>query len=342
MTSGSFRGIVDRIRSGEALTAEDSQAVFAEIMTGQACDEDIASVLTALAQRKPTMEEIVGAARALRACMTKIHASDEAIDLCGTGGDGHNTLNISTASAFVVAASGVPVAKHGNRSMSSKCGTADVLEALGGRIELSPAAAEACLRDAGICFLFAQTYHPAMRRVANVRRQLGFRTIFNLLGPLCSPAGVRRQLVGVSDGGVTRTIANALLELGSERGWVVHGCDGLDELTITGKSQVVSFAKAGVEHFQVEPSSVDLPVSSLDDIQGGDASTNAAAIRDLFAGRAGAFRNVVMLNSAAALIVAGQAATLKEGTRIALTSIESGAAARALDRFVATTQKLAA
>src|SRR5471032_1630322 len=229
MTSDDFTVLLKRVASGHTLDAEQSGRAFGAIMAGEVSETRIAALVTAMAVRKPTVDELVGAVRAMRGAMKSIEASPYAIDLCGTGGDGIGTLNISTACAFVVAACGVPVAKHGNRNMSSKSGTADCLEALGVTIELSPAGASRCLREAGLCFLFAQSYHPAIKFAAPVRRELGFRTVFNLIGPLSNPARVRRQLVGVYDKEWTEPLAEVLGRLGAERAWVVHG-DGLDEI----------------------------------------------------------------------------------------------------------------
>ena len=237
MSNEDFNSLLKLVADGGTLNAEQSKRAFDLIMTGAVSETRIAALITAMAVRKPSVDEIVGAARALRAAMTSIEANPYAIDLCGTGGDGAGTLNISTACAFVVAACGVPVAKHGNRNMSSRSGTADCLEALGAKIELSPAGALRCLREVGVCFLFAQTYHPAMKYAAPVRKELGFRTIFNLLGPLSNPARVRRQLLGVYDRDWTRPIAEVLGRLGTERAWVVHG-DGLDEIAISGPTRV--------------------------------------------------------------------------------------------------------
>lgn len=337
----SFHQLLERLRSGETLNAGDTCEIFTEIVSGNIDGPDVASLLTVLAERKPTVEEIVGAATALRRRMIRIKAPSEAIDLCGTGGDGLDTLNISTASAFVIAGTGIPVAKHGNRNMSSTCGAADVLEALGATIDISPQAAEECLRETGICFLFAQTYHPAMKHVAPIRRALGIRTIFNLLGPLCNPAGVRRQLVGVFDAEIVETVALALARLGSERAWVVHGEDGLDELSTTGKSLVASLDGGHVELCNVNPGMLGLPLASVAQLQGGNAQANATAIRDLFAGTTGAFRDIVILNSAGALVVAGAAASLRDASEIAAATLDRGAAARTLDQFISATRDLA-
>jgi anthranilate phosphoribosyltransferase len=299
-------------------------------MTGDVSEIRIASFLTALALRKPTIHEIAGAAHAMRANMRTIHAPPGAIDMCGTGGDGPGTLNVSTAASFVVAACGVPVAKHGNRNMSSKTGAADVLEALGVKIDVSPEAAEKCLREAHLCFLFAQTYHPAIRHVANVRRVLGFRTIFNLLGPLSNPAQVKRQLLGVYQSEWVEPVARVLDLLGVEKAWVVHGGDGMDEMTITTSTAVAALAKGKVTHHTVRPADAGLSTATLADIKGGTAEENADAIRRLLDGGKGAFRDIVLLNAAAALIVADRASGLPEGVALAAGALDTGRARRAL------------
>jgi anthranilate phosphoribosyltransferase len=297
-----------------------------------------ASFLTALAMREATVDEIVGAARAMRASMHKVQAPPGAIDQCGTGGDGHGTLNVSTAAAFVVAACGVPVAKHGNRNMSSRTGTADVLEALGVKIDLDARAAERCLREAGLSFLFAQAFHPAVKHVAPVRKELGFRTIFNLLGPICNPAGVRRQLLGIYARNWIEPIAHVLARLGTEKAWVVHGIDGLDELTTTGTTYVAVLEHGKVTMREIAPEDAGLPRTSLAALKGGEPADNAAALRALLDGERGAYRDIVLLNAAAALIVADKANNLKEGVALAANAIDTGRAKAALAKLVAVSQ----
>jgi anthranilate phosphoribosyltransferase len=339
--SDSFSPILERVSGGEMLDAPTSTRAFDEIMAGRVSEEQLAQFLTVLAQRKPTIAEITGAARSMRAQMTTITASAYAIDLCGTGGDAHGTLNISTACAFVVAGAGVPVAKHGNRNMSSKSGAADVLEALGARIELSPEQASACLRDTGICFLFAQTYHPAMRHAAAVRKQLGFRTIFNLLGPLSNPARVKRQLVGVYAKEWIEPLALVLRDLGTDKAWVVHGGDGMDELTTTDISYVAVLEAGKVSLREISPRELGLHRATLSSLKGGLADANAAAIKRLFEGEHGAYRDIVILNSAAALVVAGYANDLKTGAAMAAGALDKGLAKRTLEKFVAASQNAA-
>jgi len=339
--SNAFAPILERVSGGETLDTATSTRAFDEIMGGRVSEEQLANFLTVLAKRKPSIAEITGAARSMRAQMTTITASAYAIDLCGTGGDAHGTLNISTACAFVVAAAGVPVAKHGNRNMSSKSGAADVLEALGAKIEMEPERASACLRDTGICFLFAQTYHPAMRHAAAVRKQLGFRTIFNLLGPLSNPARVKRQLVGVYAKEWIEPLAQVLRELGTDKAWVVHGGDGLDELTTTDISHVAVLEAGRVTTREISPRELGLHRATLSSLKGGTAETNAAALTRLFAGEHGAYRDIVVLNSAAALVVAGHAPDLKTGAAMAMTALDKGLAKRTLEKFVAATQNAA-
>ncbi len=343
MSDAVFSQLLKRVVGGETLSAEQSAAAFGAIMSGGVPEAAIASLLTALAMRKPTVEEIVGAARAMQAAMTTVDAPPGTIDLCGTGGSGVATLNVSTASAFVVAAAGVPVAKHGNRNMSSaKSGSADALEALGANIDLDAAAAAKCLRETNVCFLFAQNYHPAMKHATPVRRALGFRTIFNLLGPLCSPARVKRQLVGVYGREWIEPLAIALRELGAETAWVVHGGDGLDEVTTTAETHVAVLEKGAVRTRTISPEDAGLVRASLTEIMGGTAQENADAIRQLFAGRSGAYRNIVLFNSAASLMVAGKAQDLKAGVALAAHAIDSGGAKAVLERFIAASQRVAA
>ncbi len=331
-----FAALLKRVAAGETLGADQAAEAFGAIMAGEVSEMRMASLLTVLALRKPTVEEIVGAVRAMRAKMTSIEANPYAIDLCGTGGDGIGTLNISTACAFVVAACGVPVAKHGNRSMSSKSGTADCLEALGVNIALSPAEASRCLREAGLCFLFAQAYHPAMKYAAPVRKELGFRTIFNLIGPLSNPARVRRQLVGVYDKEWCVPLAEVLGRLGAERAWVVNG-DGLDELAISGPSHVAILDGGKVTTREFGPEEAGLSWAPLTAIAGGTADENAAALRRLFDGEPSAYRDIVLLNSAAALVVAGKAEDLRSGAKLAAEALDSGAARAKLEKIVAVT-----
>jgi len=333
-----FTALLKQLVAGETLDAEASSRAFAALMSGEVSQIRMASFLTALATREATVDEIVGAARAMRAAMHKVAAPAGAIDLCGTGGDGHGTLNVSTAAAFVVAACGVPVAKHGNRNMSSRTGTADVLEALGVKIDIDAATAERCLRVAGLSFLFAQTYHPAMKHVAPVRKELGFRTIFNLLGPISNPAGVRRQLLGIYSRHWIEPIALVLAKLGTEKAWIVHGSDGLDEMTTTGTTHVAVLENGNVTVHEIAPEDAGLPRTTLAALKGGEPVENAAALRALLDGAKGAYRDIVLLNAAAALIVAGNATELTAGVARAADAIDSGRARAALAKLIAVSQ----
>jgi anthranilate phosphoribosyltransferase len=337
-----FPSLLKRLVEGGSLDAETSLAAFAAIMSGQVSEIRAGAFLTALALREPTVAEITGAARAMRQAMRSIEAPLGAIDLCGTGGDGHGTLNVSTAASFVVAACGVAVAKHGNRNMSSKSGAADVLEALGVRIDLSPGEAQVCLEETGMCFLFAPTYHPAMKHVAPVRKELGFRTVFNLLGPLCNPARVRRQLLGVFAERWVEPVAGVLAELGTEHAWVVNGMDGMDELTTTTKSTVVELKDGKLRRFEIAPDDVGLERTTIEELKGGDAKYNADMLMLLLEGEGlRSYNRVVVLNAAAALVVAGRAGNLQEGAAVATQAIQSGRALEVFNNLFSVTKRLA-
>ena len=342
MSGMDFPAYLEDVQSGNALSVEDASHAFAAIMSGQVAADHLADFLMVLAERGAAMSEIVGAARAMRAQMRTIEAPSGAIDLCGTGGDGHGTFNISTATAFVVSGCGVPVAKHGNRGASSRSGTADVLEHLGVKIDMAPAAAQDCLGETNFCFLFAPHYHMAMKHVAPVRKQLGIRTIFNLLGPLSNPAGVKRQLMGVFAADFIAPLAQVLKELGSEKAWLVHGDDGLDELTTTATTHVAILDGGNVTARDVTPEDIGLARVPLSAIQGGDAPENAAALRRLLDGEKGPFRDIVILNAAAALIVADKVKNLKDGAALAAAALDNGRAKDVLARVVALSQKVLA
>jgi len=333
MSDHEFDKFLKTVAAGGKLATDEASRAFSLIMAGDVSDIRIAAFVAAIAVRKPTIDEIVGAVRAMRSAMTTIEAGPYAIDLCGTGGDGAGTLNISTACAFVVSSCGVPVAKHGNRNMSSKSGAADCLEALGVKVDLGPADASRCLREAGLCFLFAQTYHPAMKHAARVRQDLGFRTIFNLLGPLSNPARVRRQLIGVYDSEWVAPLAAVLARLGTDCAWIVHG-DGLDEIAISGPTRVAILADGKITTREITPQDAGLSCSSLAKLEGGTAAANAAALRRLLDGEPGAYRDVVLINSAAALVVAGKAQDLKQGVAIAISAIDNGAARAKLEELI--------
>jgi anthranilate phosphoribosyltransferase len=317
------------------LDAARTEALFDRIFAGRLPDDALIAYLSATADRKPTVDELVGAVRSMRRHMRSIEAPPGAIDLCGTGGDGLGTLNISTAVSFVVAACGVAVAKHGKRSASSRSGAADVLEALGVKIGLEPDAAARVLDKTGMVFLFAQTHHPAMRHVGQARRQIGRRTIFNLLGPLANPASVTRQLVGVFSPDWLHPYGEALKALGSEGAWIVHGKDGLDEMSISGPTEIAILSGGHVSHREVVPGEAGLAPSPLAAIRGGDAAHNAAALTRLLAGEQGPYRDIVRINAAAALVVAGAAADLTTGAALAAEALDSGAAEAKLKDLIA-------
>ncbi len=320
-----------------SLSFAETEALFARMLDGEMAEDEIRDVLVELADRGETAEEIAGAAKAMRDRMKRISAPANAIDVCGTGGDGQHSLNISTATALVVAACEVPVAKHGNRAASSKAGAADTLEALGLDLDKAAANAEETLPDLGIAFLFAQAHHPAMKYVMPIRKALGRRTIFNLLGPIANPAGVSRQLIGIANPDYVTIYRDAMLLLGMDKVMIVSGEEGLDELSIAGPSRIATIGLDGIGE-SVTPEDAGLPRHSLDDIRGGDAAYNAAALRRLLEGEKGAYRDAVLLNSAAALIVAGEAEGWHEGVEEAAEAIDKGLAKALLDCWVATTK----
>src|SRR5215471_16739250 len=331
-----LKPLLAHVAMGRGLSEAQAEAAFDIIMSGNATPSQIGAFLMALRVRGETVEEIAGAARIMRAKAIAVDAPPGAIDTCGTGGDSSGSFNISTASALVVAGCGVPVAKHGNRALSSQSGSADVLTALGVNIDADLAVVRQCLWELGIGFLMAPRHHGATRHVAPTRVELGTRTIFNLLGPLSSPAGARRQLVGVFAPEWVRPMAEVLGRLGAERAWVVHG-DGLDELTTTGVTTVAAFDDGKVEILEVTPEDVGIERARLDDLRGDQPQHNARLMRDLLAGAGGPIRDVVLLNSGAALVIAGRAATLTDGIELAARSLDSGAAQQVLEELVART-----
>ena len=312
------------------LTRAEAEAAFEVLFEGAATPAQMGGLLMALRTRGETVDEIAAAAHVMRAKMHRITAPEGAMDIVGTGGDGKGTLNISTATAFVVAGAGVPVAKHGNRNLSSKSGAADALTALGLDVMKGPEAAERALAEAGIAFLMAPMHHPAMRHIGPTRVELGTRTVFNLLGPLTNPAGVKRQLTGAFSRAWIRPMAEVLRALGSEAAWLVHGSDGTDELSICGVSWVAALVNGEIADFEVHPEEAGLPAHPFEAIMGGEPAQNAAALRALLAGERNAYRDAVLLNAAAALVVAGKAGNLREGVDMAADSIDSGAAAARL------------
>jgi anthranilate phosphoribosyltransferase len=340
--AGDLKPLIAALAAGKRLSEAEAELAFDIMMSGNATPSQLGGFLMALRVRGETVEEITGAVRAMRAKMTRIEAPPGTIDTCGTGGDSSGSWNISTGAALVVAACGVPVAKHGNRAMSSKTGAADVLAALGVNIEADMALVKKALWEAGICFLMAPRHHSAMRHVGPTRVELGTRTIFNLMGPLSNPAGAKRQLVGVFSRDWIEPLAHVLGRLGTERAWVVHGSDGMDEITTTGPSHVAELKDGKVRLFDLTPEEIGLPRATAADLKGGDAATNAKALTDLLAGKKGAYRDIVLLNAAAALLVAGKAADLAAGKALAEAAIDSGKARSTLARLIAITNEKAA
>jgi len=336
-----IREAIHELVAGHDLDRERARASMDDIMSGEATESQVAGFLVGLRMKGETVEEMIGLVESMRDHATTISAPDGAVDTCGTGGDGSGTFNISTAAALVMRGAGAVVAKHGNRAASSACGSADVLEALGVAVALPPAAAEECLRRAGIAFLFAPNFHPSMRHAAVPRRELGVRTVFNFLGPLANPARVRRQSVGVGSPEATEKMARVLSALGHQRALVFHGAGGLDELSTEGASQVFDVGGGEVRSFQLDPAALGLPLASRADILGGDAACNAAIIRAVLDGDQGAPRDVVLLNAAAGLLAAGIVASMEEGLAAGRESISSGGARTALQDLVRTSTSLA-
>ncbi len=330
-----MKALLALVANGKSLALDQARQAFEIMMAGDATPAQVGGFLMALRVRGETIDELTGGAQALRERMVRVNAPDDALDTCGTGGDASGTFNVSTAAALVVAACGVPVAKHGNRALSSKSGSADILAALGVNIDAEPARVERAIREAGIGFMMAPRHHGAMRHVAGARVELGTRTIFNLLGPLANPAGAKRQLLGVFASDWVEPLARVLGQLGAERAWVVHGSDGLDELTTTGPSEVAELNAGRVRLFEVTPEQAGLPRARTEDLRGADAETNADALRALLDGVRGPYRDIVLLNSAAALVVAGRAEDLAGGVGLAVEAIDRGAAKAVLARLVA-------
>ena len=331
-----FAALLEKLHRREDLTTDEASAAMDEIMDGRAQPAQIAGLLVALRMKGERPAEIVGLARTMRGRATKLSKTFEPVfDTCGTGGDRAHTFNVSTVSALVVAACGVRVAKHGNRSVSSRCGSADLFEALGVNITADPAIVERCLDEAGIAFFFAPTFHPSMRHAAPTRRELGIRTAFNLLGPLTNPAGASRQLVGVPRPELTELVARSLALLGAERAWVVHGADGLDEISTTGYTKVSECRGGSVNTFYVHPSDFQLAKAAPEALRGGEASENADIAKRILAGEGGPARDIVLLNAGVSLLIAEQVATVPEGVQRSAEAIDSGAASAVLERLVA-------
>ena len=332
-----FPRFIAKVAEGQSLTADEAAEAFAIMMSGEASAAQMGAFLMGLRVRGETVEEITGAAQAMRAKATTVKAPEGAIDTCGTGGDAKGTYNISTCAAFLVAGAGVPVAKHGNKSVSSKSGSADVLAVLGVNLDVRPQIVSKAIEEAGVGFMFAPKHHSAMRHVGPVRAELGMRTIFNLLGPLANPAGAKHQVIGVFSRDWIVPLAEVLSNLGSSHVWVVHGSDGLDELTTTGPTFVAELKDGSVTTFEVTPGDAELAQARPEDLTGGDAEENAKAIDAVLSGKPSAFRDIVVLNAAAALIVAGKAEGLLDGAKLAAEAIDSGAARKSLDDLVAIT-----
>ena len=331
-----MKSFIGKVADGDSLTALESSQAFDLMMSGEASTAQIAGFLMALRVRGETIDEITGAATTMRAKATPVSAPANSIDVVGTGGDAKGTFNISTCSAIVVAGCGVPVAKHGNRSVSSKSGAADVLEALGVNLTIPPEKVSECIEVANVGFMFAPAHHAAMKHVMPARLDLATRTIFNLLGPLTNPAGAKSQLLGVFSKHWVLPLAHVLKNLGSDRVWVVHGDDGLDEMTTTGPTHVAQLKDGQITEFSISPADAGLEQTSPEALIGGDAQQNATAILEVLSGIPSAFRDIVLLNTAAALIVAGKAQNIHEGAIMATMAIDSGAAKASLDKLIAT------
>jgi anthranilate phosphoribosyltransferase len=331
-----FPELIEKLTRHEDLTADEAAAAMSEVMEGRAAPAHLSALLIGLAMKGERPAEIVGLARAMRAFAVQVsRRHDRLFDTCGTGGDKSGTFNISSCAALVVAACGVPVAKHGNRSMSSRSGSADVFEALGVRVTGPPAVAERCLQETGMGFFFAQTFHPSMKYAAPIRRELGVRTAFNLLGPLTNPAGATRQLVGVPRAEFTELLARSLMLLGSERAWVVHGADGTDELTTTGYTKISECKDGSVNTFYLHPADVGLPKASPHALKGGDAHENARIIERILDGERGPARDIVLLNAGASVFIAGAASSVDDGILRASRAVDRGDAKRTLEQLVA-------
>jgi anthranilate phosphoribosyltransferase len=333
-----LKSIIGKVATGATLSRDEAASAFDAMMSGEATPSQMGGLLMALRVRGETVDEITGAVSAMRGKMLRVKAPADAVDVVGTGGDGSGSVNVSTCASFIVAGVGVPVAKHGNRALSSRSGAADVLASLGVKIDLTPDQVGRCVAEAGIGFMFAPAHHPAMKNVGPTRVELATRTIFNLLGPLSNPAGVKRQMVGVFSRQWVQPLAQVLKNLGSESVWVVHGSDGLDEITLTGPSFVASLDNGKITTFEIKPEDAGLVCCNNDALRGGDADANAEALQGVLNGKPSPYRDVALLNAAAALIVAGRARDLKEGVALGAKSIDSGAAAARLKHLVAVSR----
>jgi len=334
--SDAFKPLLAKLADGATLSEDDADAFFSACLRGEPTPAQVAAALTAMRLRGETVGEITASARAMRRAAVTLEHPFDVIDTCGTGGDGLHTFNISTAAAFVAAGGGLKVAKHGNRALSSRSGSSDVLAALGVKLDAGPDAQRRALETAGICFLFAMVHHGAMRHVTPIRAELGFRTVFNLLGPLSNPANAKRQVLGVYDPRLLEPLARVLGALGATRAWTVHG-SGMDELTTTGETLVTEWNEGAVRHFTVTPEAVGLPRAALADLTGGDPAANAGALSALLDGAKGAYRDIVLLNAAAAFLVGGKVETLREGVELAAAVIDDGRARASLDLLIEAT-----
>jgi anthranilate phosphoribosyltransferase len=330
-----FKSIIGRVATGATLSREEAASAFDSMMSGEATPSQMGGLLMALRVRGENVDEVTGAVSAMRAKMMRVTAPADAVDIVGTGGDGSGSVNVSTCASFIVAGAGVPIAKHGNRALSSRSGAADVLASLGVKIDLTPEQVGRCVKEAGIGFMFAPAHHPAMKNVNPTRLELATRTIFNLLGPLSNPAGVKRQMVGVFSRQWVQPLAQVLKNLGAESVWVVHGSDGLDEITLTGPSFVAALDNGEIRSFEVTPEEAGLGRVGGEALKGGDADANAVSLQSVLDGKPNAYRDVALLNAAAALIVAGRAKSLKDGVAIGAKSLDSGAAAARLKHLIA-------
>jgi anthranilate phosphoribosyltransferase len=337
MPAATLKSLIQKVSTGATLGEEEIRTALDLMTEGHATQAQMGAFLMGLRVRGETVEEITGAAQMMRSKMRRVAAPDGAVDIVGTGGDAHGTYNVSTCASFVAAGAGLKIAKHGNRSVSSLAGASDVLQALGVKLDVSAETVTRAIEEAGVGFMWAQMHHPAMKHWAPVRAELGIRNIFNLLGPITNPAGVRRQIVGVFSWQWVEPVAHTLNKLGCDHVWVVHGHDGLDELTTTGSTDVAEVKDGSVTVFEITPADAGLPPAKLSDLKGGDAKYNAVALRAVLDGQKGPFRDIVLLNAAAALIVGDKAPNLIEGVRMATASIDSGGAKRALDALIRVT-----
>ena len=335
-----IREAIEALVSGHSLSTEEAATVMREIMEGDATPAQLGSFLTALRMKGETPQEMAGMVTVMREKALRVQVDGTLVDTAGTGGDGKGSFNVSTAAAFVAAASGLKVAKHGNRAASGSCGSADVLEALGVKIDLGPDGVKRCIEEVGMGFMFAQAFHPAMRHAAPVRRELGIRTVFNILGPLTNPAGAQRQLLGIADASLGDKMAEVLKLLGSHHSLVVYGEDGLDEFTLGARTRVWEVREGNIHAYAVSPQELDLPLLSIEEIKGGSSEENALILRRLFQGERSPIRDVALLNSAAVLMIGGKAQDLREGIGLARDAIDSGEASRKMDALVELSQAL--